>query len=252
MYRLIDNALFEKKKHEQEKVVFFSFFSAYRKTTKDKTVQMSEVKDQVVIQPIIDNTTEENQNVEENKPSNELKRNVSDIEPSKTDTLPPPLQQDIKRVKLADASDSESPISETFTSNSRSEINQQINDLKNLNNDSNPNSNPNTNTNTPLPSTNITDTKQNTTTKDECIKQSGRKIENIIDGSDLRKFLNISISENLIKSINNIVELWENSDTFNTEIEQLKQNDNLQNRNILKKKVLLRLADELKDLASEL
>lgn len=75
-------------------------------------------------------------------------------------------------------------------------------------------------------------------TKAQLVAESGRKIEDIIDGSDLRKFLNKTLTESIVKGLDEIVKLWENGE-FNSDLEteQLKKNVILKFANILKQNV---------------
>lgn len=80
--------------------------------------------------------------------------------------------------------------------------------------------------------------------KSALIAQSGRKIEDIIDGSDLRKFLHKSLSEYMVKGLERIVDLWETGEfeTANTEHMDDKA---------LTDKVVLKFADILRQLTEE-
>lgn len=79
--------------------------------------------------------------------------------------------------------------------------------------------------------------------KADLVRQSGRKVEDIIDGSDLRKFLNKSLTEYIVKGLDEIVELWEKG-AFYSDMQD-------EDQNVLKKKVVLKFADIIKQLGEE-
>lgn len=76
--------------------------------------------------------------------------------------------------------------------------------------------------------------------KEEILSRSGREVGSIIDGSDLRQFLNKTLSTYLVEGLDEIVNLWENG-----EFEVENQNDNE-----LKRKVVEKFANILKLLAN--
>lgn len=77
--------------------------------------------------------------------------------------------------------------------------------------------------------------------KEELLTQSGRNVEDIIDGSNLRQFLNKTLSGYLVDSLNEIVKLWEDGEfeaEFGNELE-------------LKRKVAEKFGDIIKNLANK-
>lgn len=88
---------------------------------------------------------------------------------------------------------------------------------------------------TPIPQT-TTDPSLKTTTSD-LLKQSGRTPDEIIDGCDLRKFLNKTLTPYLLSGLNEMTAKWEAGE-FNNEL----YND---------KKVLLIFSEVLKNLADK-
>ncbi|KAG0676980.1 hypothetical protein C6P40_005406 [Pichia californica] len=71
--------------------------------------------------------------------------------------------------------------------------------------------------------------------KDDLVKQSGRHVEEIIDGSDLRKFLNKSLTKDIVKALDEIVELWEAGEFNNSDAKILRKNVIAKFTDILKK-----------------
>lgn len=79
--------------------------------------------------------------------------------------------------------------------------------------------------------------------KADLVRQSGRSVEDIIDGSDLRKFLNKGLTEYIVKGLDEIVELWEKG-KFNFDGQE-------PSKEVLKRKVALQFADIIKQLAEK-
>lgn len=161
----------------------------------------------------------------------------------------------LKRIKLensdsnvdllvASNSSSASPIPQVLTSESKPSIQAQISefttgtgktsDLAIVNSEINPNIKQSNDDLKP-----VLNKESIQPTKAQLVNQSGRKIEDIIDGSDLRKFLNKTLTESIVKGLNEIVKLWERGE-FNSELET-------SNTEQLKKNVILKFANILKD-----
>lgn len=79
--------------------------------------------------------------------------------------------------------------------------------------------------------------------KADLVRQSGRTVEDIIDGSDLRKFLNIGLTEYIVKGLDEVVALWEKG-KFSLDGQE-------PSKEVLKKKVALQFADIIKQLAEK-
>ena len=79
--------------------------------------------------------------------------------------------------------------------------------------------------------------------KADLVRQSGRTVEDIIDGSDLRKFLNKGLTEYIVKGLDEVVALWEKGKFSLDGQEPTKE--------VLKRKVALQFADIIKRLAEK-
>lgn len=147
---------------------------------------------------------------------------------------------------------SPSPLPQTLTANSRSEIRDQISQLTKTDSLSSNNIPALSNSSslspieTPVSATSVKkELKQSssvppTPSKSELISQSDREIEDIIDGSDLRKFLHRTLTSYMVKGMDEIINLWESGNFQATE------NDN---DDEISKKVVLKFADILRQLA---
>lgn len=194
---------------------------------------------------------------------------------SEQESIQPNLQQDdnewppLKRPKLElESTNSPSPVPQVLTSESRPEVQAQIAGFTSGSGyTTEPNGNfpavvdmksePTETVNSPsnIPPTTTSDVSNPTTvtgtntatftsTKADLIRQSGRKVEDIIDGSDIRKFLNKTLTENIVKGLDEIVRLWENGE-FKTE-STVTTDTTDSNSELLKKAVVLKFADILK------
>lgn len=74
--------------------------------------------------------------------------------------------------------------------------------------------------------------------REELVAQSERKTEDIIDGSDLRRFLNKSLSGYMIKGLDELVKLWESGELDVADMDDA----------VLKQKVVLKYSEILKKL----
>jgi hypothetical protein len=213
------------------------------------------------------------ESISPNEAQNSDKKHDAEITPNDEPSL--------KRVKLESEivseqfTNSPSPAPHALTSNSRSEIREQIDQLTKT---GNPISSISSLSPSPAPLSSIvtentsikaeesinievipqlqnnetiikkSDSKQESPTavsppsKTELIAQSNRKVEDIIDGSDLRKFLHKSLTEYLVKGLDEIVAAWELGEF------EISENDNDE---ILRKSVVLKFADILKNLAEK-
>ncbi|KGK40737.1 hypothetical protein JL09_g71 [Pichia kudriavzevii] len=154
------------------------------------------------------------------------------------------VDQTTKRVKIESSVQPEpnsslSPVPEALTSSSRSEVLAQMGQLNRSESRSSLDSTrdeaaESSNKHVAVESSNNTQR----IPKTEMIKQSGKKVEDIIDGSDLRKFINRSLTPYLVEGLDNIVQLWESGELEVTSSEDAK-------------KVVLKFAEILQNLAEK-
>lgn len=163
-----------------------------------------------------------------------------------------------KRTKLSEdkiivsSTNSPSPVPQSLTSESRSDVAAQLNELMQQG----------TETQTVIENNTIVGNKLNGSTTEmsatnsprqtatDIVRKSGRNVEDIIDGSDLRKFLHKSLTEYMVKGLDEIVSLWEKGE-FDTDLQSVDNDDNFETRDELKKKVVLKFADILKSLTEK-
>lgn len=144
---------------------------------------------------------------------------------------------------------SPSPLPHALTSKSRSEIRAQIDELQ----ENDPikeitKENDKIDQSSSTKVTKVKEINENShNSNSKLIKQSNRKFEDIIDGSDLRRFLNKSLSGYLVKGLDEIVKLWESGE-FEIDTNETNTNDD---DNQLRKRVVLKFSDILKQLVDE-
>jgi hypothetical protein len=81
--------------------------------------------------------------------------------------------------------------------------------------------------------------------KADLLKESGRNVEDIIDGSDLRRFLNKSLTKYIVKGLDDVVCMWERGD-FDTELKATEGTRfDHESRVILQKTVVSKFAEIL-------
>ncbi|ONH74287.1 putative kinetochore protein SPC25 [Pichia kudriavzevii] len=163
---------------------------------------------------------------------------------SKHELVDSVVDQTTKRVKIESSVQPEpnsslSPVPEALTSSSRSEVLAQMGQLNRSESRSSLDSTrdeaaESSNKHVAVESSNNTQR----IPKTEMIKQSGKKVEDIIDGSDLRKFINRSLTPYLVEGLDNIVQLWESGELEVTSSEDAK-------------KVVLKFAEILQNLAEK-
>lgn len=163
-----------------------------------------------------------------------------------------------KRTKLSEdkiivsSTNSPSPVPQSLTSESRSDVAAQLNELMQQGTETQTVIENNTIVGNKLngSTTEMSATKSPRQTATDIVRKSGRNVEDIIDGSDLRKFLHKSLTEYMVKGLDEIVSLWEKGE-FDTDLQSVDNDDNFETRDELKKKVVLKFADILKSLTEK-
>ena len=185
-----------------------------------------------------------------------LQEEIPKLQPEDVDCT---QQQSMETIKIEAATTSPSPAPLPLTSISRSDVQAQIDQLKNEEVLQQPHQ---TDASSPAmvvkseikPTTDgdgittsvTSSTIANVPSQAEIVSRTGRNIEDIIDGSDLRRFLNKTLAEYLVKGLDEIVQLWESGEF---DIKEVGVESN--NQQHLEKKVLRKFADILKDFAED-